>query len=130
MRNKSPSLSIVIPCHNEEEIIQKSCNTLIDIIKRWDEGFISDYEIILVNNGSTDLTLREMLSIQNEINGIVVVDLRKNFGYQGSINAGLDHAKFDMVVTIEADLQDDPSKIYDMWRECRGPFRSRLQKSG
>ena len=40
MRNKNPSLSIVFPCHNEEGIIIESCDTLIDIIKRWDDDFI------------------------------------------------------------------------------------------
>jgi len=122
MRNKTPSLSIVIPCHNEEEIIKDSCDTLIDIIKRWDEDFISEYEIVLVNNGSTDLTLDEMLSIQNKTDSIVVVDLRKNFGFQGSINARLNQAKFDMVVTIDADLQDDPVKIYDMINEYKNGY--------
>ena len=55
-----------------------------------------------------------MIDLEKENKNIVIVDLRNNFGYQGSISAGLYHASNDMVVTIDADLQDDPSKILEM----------------
>lgn len=108
------SLSIVIPCHNEEEVIADSYRTLKKLIDQWKKEIISDYEIVMVNNGSTDNTLREMLNIQQNDHNVVIVDLRKNYGFQGSITAGVYNATKDVIVTIDADLQDDPTKIKDM----------------
>jgi len=112
--DKLKSLSIVIPCYNEEEVINDSYLILINLIKNKFKKLISTYEIVLVNNGSSDNTLEKMIDLQKENKNIVIVDLRNNFGYQGSISAGLYHASNDMVVTIDADLQDDPSKILEM----------------
>lgn len=109
-----PSLSIVIPCHNEEEVIESTCSRLEIIIGNWPTGSISNIEFILVNNGSTDNTLAAMLAYQKKNDKVVIVDLGKNYGYQGSITAGLQYAQHDVVVTIDADLQDDPEKIWDM----------------
>lgn len=108
------SLSVVIPCHNEEEVIQDSYKRLSQLLQEWHGRIISDYEIVMVNNGSTDQTLQKMLAIQERGENVVIVDLRKNFGYQGSITSGLFHASKNMIVSIDADLQDDPSKISDM----------------
>jgi len=114
MCDKKKSLSIVLPCHNEEEVIADSWQELYGILKPLLGDIISDYELVMVNNGSTDNTLKEMLTLQEKDSRIKIVDLRNNFGYQGSITAGLYHASNDMIVTIDADLQDDPSKIIDM----------------
>lgn len=112
--NNLKSLSIVLPCYNEEEVINDSYTTLMDLIENDFKEFISSYEIVLVNNGPSDSTLDKMLAIHNENKNVVIVDLRNNFGYQGSISAGLHHASNDMIVTIDADLQDEPKKILEM----------------
>ena len=109
-----PSLSMVIPCHNEQDVIASSCERLQGLIARWPAGLVSDVEYVLVNNGSTDRTLDVMREYQKTHPEVVIVDLGANYGYQGSITAGLHHARHDMVVTIDADLQDDPEKIQDM----------------
>ena len=106
------SLSVVIPCFNEEEVIVETTQTLKKFLDNLET--ISDYEIVLVNNGSTDNTLEEMKRLYLENEHIVIVDLRNNFGFQGSITAGLFNASFEMVVTIDADLQDDYRKIEEM----------------
>lgn len=108
------SLSVVIPCYNEEEVIENTYERLSALLRDWCATLISGYEIVMVNNGSTDNTLGKMLGIRERDDNVTVVDLRRNYGYQGSITAGLFHAKEDMVVSIDADLQDDPSKIKDM----------------
>ena len=108
------ALSIVIPCYNEEEVIFDSYTILKKLIDNWMGNIINDYEIILVNNGSKDNTLIEMKKIFELDNNVVILDLRNNFGYQGSITSGLFHATKDMVVTIDSDLQDDPTKIKEM----------------
>jgi polyisoprenyl-phosphate glycosyltransferase len=116
----SKSLSIVIPCHNEEEVIGKTHETLAKLAGGLrEEGLISDYELVMVNNGSTDATLAHMVEIFNQDARVVVVDLKTNCGYQSSISAGIHHASMDMVVTIDADLQDDPLKIREMIQKHR-----------
>lgn len=113
MRAK-PSLSVVLPCFNEEEVIENSYQELKPLLKTWSKDLISEYEIVMVNNGSTDETLSCMKRIKAIDNRVVIINLRSNFGYQGSITAGLYHATKDMVVSIDADLQDDPAKIEEM----------------
>jgi polyisoprenyl-phosphate glycosyltransferase len=117
MHKKLKSLSIVLPCHNEEDVILDSYNKLIDIISPILGEYISCYEIIMVNNGSTDSSIQEMLKIVSIDENVFICDLRRNFGYQGSITAGLYHASKDMVISIDVDLQDDPTKIVDMVKE-------------
>ncbi len=114
MHSKLKTLSIVLPCHNEQEVISASWEELTGILVPLLNNKILDYELIMVNNGSTDNTLDVMLRLQKLDPKIKIVDLRNNFGYQGSITAGLYHAGNDMVITIDADLQDDPSKIEEM----------------
>ena len=111
------SLSIVLPCHNEENVITDSYNELIEIITPLIGNLISCYEVIMVNNGSTDGTFDKILKIVSVDKNVFLCDLRSNFGYQGSITAGLHHTTKEMVVTIDADLQDDPTKIVDMVKE-------------
>ena len=108
------SLSVVLPCHNEEEVIESSYNILIQLLNDWVGDVINEYEIVMVNNGSTDRTLYKMLDIQRNDKNVVIVDLRRNFGYQGSITAGLYNSTGDAIVSIDADLQDDPEKIREM----------------
>jgi polyisoprenyl-phosphate glycosyltransferase len=109
------TLTIVIPCHNEQEVLVQTHQTLTGLLQQWlREGLISDYEIVAVNNGSTDATLEVMQELLQSDPRLVVVDLRANYGYQGSLSAGIHHATQDMVVTIDADLQDDPLKIREM----------------
>lgn len=117
MSEKLKSLSIVLPCHNEENVIFDSYSELNSILTPLIGNCISCYEIIMVNNGSTDSTIEEMLKIVSTDKNVFICDLRRNFGYQGSITAGLHHATKDMVITIDADLQDDPIKIVDMIEE-------------
>lgn len=109
-----PSLSIVLPCFNEEEVLTYSINELIPLLEGWKDKIIRDYQVVLVNNGSTDNTLDIMLSLKKKFNSIKVVDLRNNFGYQSSISAGLFNADNELIVSIDADLQDDPTKIEEM----------------
>ncbi len=111
---KLSSLSIVLPCHNEELVIHETWLFLNDLVKKWEGKIISGHEFVMVNNGSTDKTLEKMLEITGKDPSVIVVDLRRNYGYQGSITAGMFAATKDMVVTIDSDLQDDPLKIEEM----------------
>ncbi len=108
-------LSVVIPCHNEEEVLPSTHKHLTGLLTGLKQSkLIGDYEIVFVNNGSTDNTAAVMLRLFKEDPHVQVVDLRRNFGYQASITSGLDAATGDAVVTIDADLQDPPEKIEEM----------------
>jgi len=109
-----PSLSIVLPCHDEEDVIESTYKELKGLIDEWLTIKISAYQLVMVNNGSTDNTLQKMLQLKQKDNNIKILDLRNDYGYQGSITAGLYYSDHDMIVSIDADLQDDPSKISEM----------------
>lgn len=112
MRNFNNSrLSIVVPCHNEEESVLNCYKQLKEIILNI-TGL--KYQIVFVNNGSTDNTLKCLLQIKETDSNIKILDLRNNYGYQGSITAGLFNADYEMIISIDADLQDDPTKIKEM----------------
>lgn len=108
-------LSIVIPCHNEQEVLPGSHERLSSVLKQLlsSEKF-NDYELIFIDNGSTDNTLQVLERIFDNDNRVRIISLRRNFGYQGSISAGLSYARGDAVVTIDADLQDPPEAIEEM----------------
>jgi len=115
MLKKINLLSIVVPCHNEQDVLTctherlSKCLNNLFVSKRF-----SGYEIIYVDNGSTDNTLQVLKGLFEFDSHIKIISLRRNFGYQGSISAGLSYAKGDAVITIDADLQDPPEKIEEM----------------
>ncbi len=109
-------LSVVVPCFNEEEGIQECYHRLVAVLAVLPEPF----ELVFVNDGSRDSTYPQLLAIQLSDPRVVVVDLSRNFGHQKAVSAGLDVARGDGVVIIDADLQDPPEiilKMYDMWKQ-------------
>ncbi len=108
-------LSIVVPCHNEEDVLLPTHQRLNKILQDLNgKRKCADYEIIFIDNGSTDSTLKVLEDIFEKDKHVRIISLRCDFGYQGSISAGLSGAKGDAVVTIDADLQDPPEKIEEM----------------
>lgn len=108
-------LSVVVPCFNEQDVIAATHQRLSAILEGLrTEKKIADYEIVLVDNGSTDATLSVMKGLCRRDTQVRILELRRNFGYQGSISAGIFHAQGDAIVTIDADLQDPPEKIGEM----------------
>ena len=116
MPDQSPFLSVVVPCFNEEECIRACHSRLTEVL-----GSIGEpYEIIYVDDGSKDSTAQELFAIQQEDFHAVVVTLSRNFGHQPAVTAGLTESLGQVVVIIDADLQDPPeliSKMLDLWRE-------------
>ena len=109
-------ISIVVPVYNEEEALEELYRQLMIVFKKLDEP----YEFVFANNGSEDRSLEILLKLMKRDRNVRVVDLSRNFGQQMSITAGLDHAKGDAVIVMDADLQDPPSLIPQMiekWRE-------------
>jgi dolichol-phosphate mannosyltransferase len=106
-------LSVVAPFYDEEEIVREFYARATSAL----EGV--PFELVLVNDGSTDETPALLDSLAATDPRVKVVHLARNFGHQNAITAGLDHAKGDAVVTIDSDLQDPPELIAEMldrWR--------------
>jgi dolichol-phosphate mannosyltransferase len=108
-------LSVVIPCHNEESVVEATHARLVRVLP----GTGMEFEIIYVDDGSRDATLARLESIAAGDPRACVVELSRNFGQQAAMSAGLDIARGDAVVIIDADLQDPPEVIPEMvdrWR--------------
>ena len=114
-------LSIVIPVFNAAGFIEQSlCDLQAFLDRQLGEGRGVPYELVLVNDGSGDGTLRVALALALADPAIRVVNLLRNFGHQAAATAGLDAATGDVVVLIDADLQDPPEVIAEMaarWEE-------------
>jgi polyisoprenyl-phosphate glycosyltransferase len=112
-----PLLSIVVPVYNESEVIGQTYARLTAVVRAV-PGF--DYEIIAVDDGSSDGSYAAMVALASSDRHFRVLKLSRNFGHQTAITAGMDVARGDCVVLIDADLQDPPEVIPQMvakWRE-------------
>lgn len=104
-------LSLVVPCFNEEENVQ----LFFDETQRAFEGLVGNYEIVFVNDGSTDNTRKNLKVIyENNPDKVQVLTFSRNFGKESAIFAGLSHAKGDLVCIIDADLQQRPEVVIEM----------------
>ena len=112
----NPEISIVIPIYNEQDVLGQLFERLypvMDELKR-------SYEIIFVDDGSWDNSVRLMDDLVTNDDRIVLVELARNFGHQIAISAGMDCARGDAVVIMDADLQDPPEVLpafIEKWRE-------------
>ena len=106
------NLSIVLPCFNEEEVLPHSYNELKSVINSLTN--INKYQLVFVNNGSTDNTLDVLIKLKENDDNIKILDLRNNYGVEGSILAGMYNSDYDIIISMDADLQDDSSKIPEM----------------
>jgi polyisoprenyl-phosphate glycosyltransferase len=103
-------LSVVVPSYNEEQVIGACHETLTRVLS----SAIRDYQIVYVNDGSTDSTYELLRGIQCADARVKVVDLARNFGHQIAVSAGLAYADGAAVALIDADLQDPPEVLLQM----------------
>lgn len=106
-------LSIVIPIYNEEGLIDDLLERTVSAL----DAFVSNYEIIIVDDGSEDRSLQNLLNWQNKNPKIKVLALSKNFGHQAAFTAGLEHATGEIVGMMDGDLQDPPELFQEMYRK-------------
>src|SRR3569832_2328638 len=104
-----PLISLVVPVFNEEASIDIFCKTVEPIIA----GQGCEYEILFVNDGSRDNTLEALRKAKEHNPSVAILSLSRNFGKEAAMTAGLDHAKGDVVIPIDVDLQDPPELIAD-----------------
>ena len=98
-------VTILVPAYNEQEVL----NMLYDRLKKlMDENTKYDFEILIVNDGSKDNSLKIMQELREKDKRINYLSLSRNFGKETAMIAGLDYSKGDAVIIIDADLQDPP----------------------
>ncbi len=107
-----PSISIVVPIHNEVENIPILYRELVQVL----EEMGRDFEIIWVDDGSSDGSLTVLTELANEDGRNVVIEFRRNFGQTAAMQAGIDASSGKWVVTLDGDLQNDPRDIPEMVR--------------
>ncbi len=112
----APALSVIVPCHNEEENLARLYERLHAVLEQ--TGL--PWEIICINDGSRDRTLPLLVDLHQRDPRVRVFDLSRNFGKEAALTAGLDQARGEAVIPIDADLQDPPEVIPDLiarWQE-------------
>ena len=128
---RAKKLSVVIPCYNETGNLQELVHKLTEACERC---VGDDYELILVNDCSTDLTWPEILQLSAAKPQVVGVDLAHNHGHQLAVTAGLFIATGDRVMIIDADLQDPPELLTEMMAQLDAgadvAYGQRLQRKG
>lgn len=111
-------LTIVVPCYDEQEVLHETSKLLKNIIDDLIEQnkISSNSKILFVNDGSKDKTWEIIEQLQSQEKVFTGIRLSRNFGHQNAVMAGLSRAVWysDMMITIDADLQDDIQKIYEM----------------
>ncbi len=103
----NPELSIVIPLYNEQDSIAPLYEELTAVLA----GLGCTYEVIAVDDGSTDASLLRLREIHSRDSRWRIIAFRRNFGQTAGFSAGFDYARGDVVITMDADLQNDPTGI-------------------
>ncbi len=106
-------LSVVIAVYNEENNINILYERLSKVVKKLNLS----YEFIFINDKSIDKSLEKIKKLSKDDNAVIYIDFSRNFGHQIALTAGLDYAKGDKIVIIDADLQDPPELIEDMYKK-------------
>jgi dolichol-phosphate mannosyltransferase len=104
-------ISVVVPAYNEEESIIHS----LEVIKSTVSRITNDFELLVVNDGSTDATRELLIEKAGHESHLRIIDCGVNRGHMAALEAGLRASAGNFIVTIDADLQDDPSAIIDMY---------------
>ncbi len=102
------NLSVIIPLYNEEESIEALYRSIIEEIQAND---LAPYEIIFVNDGSTDCSLDILKTLRNRDDNVRVINFLRNYGKAAALSVGFSECKSKYIVTMDADLQDDPKEI-------------------
>lgn len=111
-------LSVIVPVHNEENSIPELVERLLPTVK----SLVQNYEIIFVNDGSSDNSLTSIKELCAKNLSLRYIDFSRNFGHQIAVSAGLDKCMGQAVVIIDADLQDPPELISELYQNFKHGF--------
>ena len=134
-KDKTLDLSVVVPIYNEADNVERLYKSLEEVLSKLDKN----YEVLLIDDGSTDGTTDKLAEIHERNPKYKVIQFRRNYGQTAAMSAGFDYSAGNVIVTIDADLQNDPKDIpkilekmeegYDVvsgWRkERKDPFLTR-----
>ncbi|NOI24435.1 glycosyltransferase family 2 protein [Vibrio mediterranei] len=118
MQENQPVISIICPCYNEQEVLDIFMQRITPVLEQTGHS----YEVILINDGSRDNTLQVMSALREKNQHVRTVNLSRNFGKEAALTAGLDLARGEVVIPIDADLQDPPELILDFISEWQKGF--------
>ena len=110
-------ISVIIPCYNEQAVIHQCHERVIKALKDLSDY---DYEVIYIDDGSSDNTYKELQKFREQDKAVKILKLSRNFGKEAALTAGIDHCKGDAAVILDADLQDPPELIPDLikvWKD-------------
>ncbi len=116
MATKKDLISIIIPCYNEQESLPIFYHEMIKIAK---EMATVDYEFLFIDDGSRDKTLSILRKLSETDKRVRYISFSRNFGKEAGIYAGLSNAEGDYVAIMDADLQDPPSKLKEMYNTIK-----------
>lgn len=111
-----PIYSVIVPVYNEEDIVTETYNRLNAVMESMKES----YELIFVNDGSRDETANIIAKLVSQDPCVRLINFARNFGHMPAITAGMEYAKGDAIIIIDADLQDPPEVLPDMaalWKQ-------------
>jgi len=111
-------LSIVIPLYNEEDSIAELTKKISDVLKELD----LNSEICFVDDGSTDDSLARIKQLKEQNENIKILSFRKNYGKSAALSEGFKMASGDIIITLDADLQDDPTEIPNLIRKINDGY--------
>ncbi len=115
----SKKISVIVPCFNESENINKTFSRIYECVSK----FCKNFEIIFVDDGSTDDSFSKLFLLSKENKELKIVKLSRNFGHQNAIFAGLEQTSGDCIFIIDADLQDPPELFEEMYKKWEQGFQ-------
>ena len=120
-------ISLIVPCYNEEEAMPLFYQEAARVAAQMEKSHGAEFEIIFVDDGSKDGTLRVARELHDADPRVRYVSFSRNFGKEAGIYAGLKAAKGDYVATLDADLQDPPALLPDMLDALIGVYERNVQ---
>lgn len=108
-------VTVIIPLYNEEESLEE----LFNLLKNELNNLKGSYEVIFIDDGSTDNSYEKIIDIHKKNNRFHCIKLRRNYGKSAALAIGFKYAKGDIIITMDADLQDDPREITELIKEIR-----------
>ncbi len=132
MTGKGLFVSVVIPCYNEEEVIDETYSRISRVMGLLE---LRDYELLFINDGSTDSTLEKLKRHAATDCHTKVLSFSRNFGHQPAVSAGIRYCRGDVAIIIDADLQDPPELFSEMLnihraRKCNVVYGVRMVRKG
>ena len=113
MKTKKELISVIVSCYNEEESIPLFYQEIIKVAKKMANV---DFEFLFINDGSRDKTLEILRNLSKKDKRVRYISFSRNFGKEAAMFAGLEHSKGDYVTLMDADLQDPPSLLPEMFK--------------